>query len=84
METKMDKVTEFRTHDFYQACVLKTLGFRLLRLERTSGKFVDFIFGDPDYSAEISLEQYWNRETQVIARDLIENINELKSRIYSA
>lgn len=83
MEGKMDKTTEFRTHDFYQACILKTLGFKLLRLERTNGKFVDFIFDDPKFEAEITLEAYWNRQTQVIARDLIESINELKTRIYA-
>ncbi len=79
----MGKTTEFRTHDFYQSVVLKTLGFKLLRLERTNGKFVDFIFDDPDFKAGLVIEKYWSRETQVVARDLIENINELKSRIYS-
>lgn len=83
MEIKMEKVTEFRTHDFYIASLLKTLGFPLIRLEKTSGKFVDFIFGDPNYEAEIAIEAYWNRQTQVIARDLIESINELKTRIYA-
>lgn len=79
----MEKTAEFRTHDFYQACVLKTLGFKLLRLERTNSKFVDFIFDDSEYKAGLIIEKYWSRETQVVARDLIENINELKSRLYS-
>ena len=80
----MENTTEFRTHDFYHACVLKTIGFKLVRLERTNGKFADFIFEDPDYGAELAIEQYWNRETEVVAKDLIENINELKTRIYSS
>lgn len=79
----MNQLSEFRTHDFYQACILKTKGFKLLRLERINGKYVDFIFDDPNFEAEIEIEKYWSRESQVIGRDLIENINELKSRIYS-
>ena len=73
----------FKLKDFYQACVLKTLGFPLLRLDRQSGNFVTFVFSDPDNKASDAIEQYWNREIILTARDLIETINELKTRIHS-
>jgi len=79
----MENNREFRINDFYQAVILKTVGFPLLRLERGNGKFVTFVFDDPEYKAEEVLEKYWQRKIKVIARDLVESINELKTRIYS-
>ena len=79
----MEKKKEYRLNDFYQAVVLKTLGLPLLRLERANGRFVTFVFADPKGQADELLHQYWDRGIKVIARDLIENINELKTRIYS-
>ena len=78
----MENNREFRINDFYQAVILKTVGFPLLRLERGSGKFVVFVFDDPEYKAEEVLEKYWQREIKVVARDLIENIAELKTRLH--
>lgn len=79
----MKNIKEFKTNDFYQAVILKTVGLPLLRLERRNGKFVTFIFDDPEYQAEVVIGKYWDREVKVVARELIENINELKTRIYS-
>ena len=73
----------FRLNDFYQSCILKTVGFPLLRLERRPNKFVTFVFHDPLDQASETIEKYWNREVSVVARDLIETINELKTRIHS-
>ncbi len=74
---------EFKTNDFYTSAVLKTCGHVLKRLERGNGKFVVFVFDDPNFKAKKIIERYWNREIRVVARDLIENINELKTRIHS-
>lgn len=79
----MKNLREFRLNDFYQSCVLKTLGFPLLRLEKGSGKFVVFVFDDPELKAEETISKYWNRETKCTCRDLIETINELKTRIHT-
>lgn len=77
------KNNEVALSDFYQAVILKTLNYPLLRLERQNNNFVTFIFEDSKNSHQQDLTDYWNRETKVIARDLISNINELKTRIYS-
>lgn len=76
-------MNEFKIQDFYQSVLLKTVGFQLLRLERENPKFVVFVFADPEEKAQEIINDYWNRRISVEARTLIENINELKTRIYS-
>lgn len=79
----MENLKEFKLNDFYQAVILKTVGFPLLRLERKDSKFVVFVFDNPEFRAEETIERYWNRELEVNAREMIETINELKTRIHS-
>lgn len=76
-------MNEFKLNDFYQAVVLKTAGFTLLRLERENPKYAIFVFEDPIGKAQEVIKLYWDRKVSVDARALIENINELKTRIYS-
>jgi hypothetical protein len=74
---------EIRLNDFYQAVILMTTGYQLLRLERENSKFATFVFADLDGSAEETISNYWNHRVSVDARELIENINELKTRLYT-
>ena len=80
---KMKKIKEIKLHDFYQACILKTAGFSIIRLERNNSKFVEFVFEDSKSEAETVLKEYWKRNLKLQAKDLIESISELKTRIYS-
>lgn len=80
-ENHMEKI--FKSQDFYTSVLLKTLGFRLIRLERLFGNLVTFVFEDPQENAQETIDQYWDRKIICNARDLIETINELKTRIYS-
>jgi predicted DNA-binding protein with PD1-like motif len=80
----MNKNIEYKLQDFYVACVLKTVGFKLLRLEKSTGRFFLFVFDDSEELAEYFISQYWNRQIEVCARDLIETINELKTRLHSS
>ncbi len=76
---------EFRTNDFYSACVLRTMNFSLLRLEKQGTKYFDFVFSDNDGVADQLLKRYWDRDgVKLEARDLIETINEMKSRLYQS
>jgi len=79
----MKRQKEFKTNDFYSAVILRTMGFPLIRLERSSGKFVVFVFADSKNQAEELITKYWNHEIKVDARELIDNIRELKTRIHS-
>ncbi|KKQ87780.1 MAG: hypothetical protein UT10_C0001G0021 [Candidatus Woesebacteria bacterium GW2011_GWB1_38_8b] len=91
MELKMKnpmESNEFKLSDFYQSVILKTAGFPLVRLEKQDRQHFVFVFEDSDNQdsdnqAELILSRYWNHELQVDARDLIESINELKTRIHS-
>lgn len=74
---------EYKLNDFYLAVILKSAGLPLLRLEPVEGKFVNFVFLDEGNQAEKIIKDYWNRKTNLTDRDLIDNINELKTRIYS-
>lgn len=77
------KNTEVKLNDFYQAVILKTAGYPLLRLEKGTGRFITFVFEDTDLGYTKTIQEYWNRELKLTVRDLIENINELKTRIHS-
>lgn len=79
----MENINEFKSSDFYQSVILVTVGFPLVRLERNDKRFFTFVFNDPEEKAEEIIKKYWNKELQVVARDLIESINELKTRIHS-
>lgn len=79
----MKKINEFKLKDFYQAIILMTTGFPLLRLERGNHKFVTFVFDDPKFLAEETLGRYWEGKIKVNAKDLINNIKELKTRLHS-
>jgi hypothetical protein len=73
-----------KNKDFYQSAVLKSIGYKLLKLEKENGnKFFYFIFEDKEGTAESDIAKYWNYEIRVDARRLVECIKELKTRIYS-
>lgn len=80
---KMENPKEIKLHDFYQACVLKTVGFALTRVERNNSKFVEFVFADPGEQSTTILEKHWSGELTLVSKDLIQSINDLKTRIYS-
>lgn len=73
----------FTTKDFYISSLLRALGFYLDSLDRSQGKFVNFIFSDPEQKAQEVISRYWNRSIQVDARTMVEAINEMKTRLYT-
>lgn len=75
---------EFRTKDFYHAVVLKALGFDLLGLDKSEGRFSIFIFDDKRQGAEETVKKYWDRALMVEPRAMVDSINELKTRLYSS
>lgn len=79
----MENLTEYKCNDFYQAIVLKTVGIPLIRLEKSSGRFFMFVFDDPENKAQEIISKYWNNLLKVNAKEFVENINELKTRIHS-
>ncbi len=76
-------MNQFSTQDFYISCVLKSAGLQLQNLIRNSNGKVTFVFGNPNQIAETTIQKHWNKELNVISLDLVEAINQLKTRIHS-
>lgn len=77
----MKDENEFKTKDFYIACILRACHFSLIGLERNPSDIATFVFSNPDSSAERVIKDYWDRKLVVDGRSIIEAIYELKSRI---
>lgn len=73
----------FFTQDFYISCVLKSAGLQLQNLIRNSNGKVTFVFANPNQIAETTIQKHWNKELKITSLDLVEAINQLKTRIHS-
>ncbi|OGK43431.1 hypothetical protein A2956_02485 [Candidatus Roizmanbacteria bacterium RIFCSPLOWO2_01_FULL_37_57] len=80
----MEEKNVYETQDFYISCVLLASGkLPLVALKRQSAKFVTFIFSDPESLAPQIIKAHWDRTNKIPSRNLIEAINELKTRIHN-
>ena len=71
-----------KTSDLYYAAFLKTAGFSLAGLEKSSdGRKRYFVFEDPSCLATKTQTDYVNGSAKVSAKDLIDNIRALKTLI---
>lgn len=77
------EATEFKSNDFYLCACVLACGIRLKRVERGEGKFMDFVFDDPECKAEQIIADHWDRRLKIPTRQLIEAIHELKTRLHS-
>lgn len=83
MEPNNNENKQFPTQDFYLACVLKSYGIQLQAIiHNTSGR-ATFIFNDKDVNIESLIQKHWNNELKVNSLELVEAINQLKTRIHS-
>jgi len=73
----------FFTQDFYISCVLKSAGLQLKNLIHNSNGKATFVFENPNQIAEATIQKHWNRELKIISLDLVEAINQIKTRIHS-
>jgi hypothetical protein len=74
---------EYKTKDFYGACILRAQGLELHQIQFHTDNFASFIFNDPDERAAQIIKDYWDKQLIVDARTLIETINELKTRLHN-
>ncbi len=80
----MENENTYQVRDFYIATVLlASKQLHLHELQKITGKIVTFIFNDPKSVAEKIIREHWNRTNSIPSRDLIEAINELKTRIHN-
>ena len=72
----------FSTYDLGLATVLITLGYKLLKLDKTNPKKVRFVF-EEEKGINQAILDYWNDEIKLPAQTLFNNQKMLKNRIYS-
>lgn len=74
------KPNTFKTHDLYFAAFLKTAGFNLISVDKSSdGRQKFFVFEDTMNLMERTKTEYINGISKVSAKDLIDNIRGLKT-----
>lgn len=72
----------FSTYDLGLATVLVTLGYKLLKLDKTNPKKVRFVFQE-EKNIDKAMMEYWNDKIKLPAQTLFNNQKMLKNRIYS-
>ena len=70
----------YKTQDFYLSAVLRALGYEMFVGQKVAGK-VTFTFNGEGINDRI--DSYWNNTLELPARQLIDAIKELKTRIYN-
>lgn len=79
----MENVVEYRSRDFYISASLLAKGTRLVRLDKESESIFLFVFDISPEEAKKLIRDHWNKQLMVSSRDLIEAINELKTRLHN-
>ena len=78
----MGKSHKVLIKDLYSAAILRCLSFPLVDLDRSQGNFVLFVFDDPGFSADKTLQLHWDGSLEINSRDFVESIRELKTRLH--
>ncbi len=81
----MSNVNEgrWKSKDFYLSSVVRAAGFDLINLERKQNDFSVFVFDISPQKAEKIISLHWSKQLKLPTRDLIEAINELRTRLKS-
>ena len=84
MENVNDRLNQqFVTSDFYISCVLKSVGLQLKNILLNKFGKATFVFENPNQTAESIIKKHWDRKLEITSLELIEAINQLKTRIHS-
>lgn len=73
----------FKSNDFYLCAVCIASGASLVELKKENNKYFIFTINISSHEAEKLITRHWNRELKLPTRDLIEAINQLKTRLHS-
>ncbi|OGK26207.1 hypothetical protein A2954_04445 [Candidatus Roizmanbacteria bacterium RIFCSPLOWO2_01_FULL_37_12] len=77
-----DKNQFFHTSDFYISRVIKSAGLPLKDIQINNFGKATFVFENPKQTAEYLIKKHWNRELKITSLDLVEAINQLKTRLH--
>ncbi len=79
----MENEVEYRSRDFYISASLLAKGVPLIRLDKEGENTFLFVFNISPEEAKKLIQDHWNKQLLVASRDLIEAINELKTRLHN-
>lgn len=79
----MDMLNVWKSKDFYLSCIIRASGYNLIDLERGNGNFSVFVFDLAPEKAEEIISLHWSKALRLPTRDLVEAINELRTRLKS-
>lgn len=82
MNTKKNTLPPFDTSDFYLACFLYSVGFKISTTKKQDDKRISFVFEDQMNRKEL-VNQFFNNEANVKVKDFTNAIGTLKSMIYN-
>lgn len=74
----------YKTNDFYITSCLIASGVKLITLEKNSDRFLTFVLDISPISAQSLISDYWNRNLILPCKDVIEAINQLKTRLHGS
>ena len=77
------KVSRWKSKDFYLSSIVRASGGSLVSLQNSGQNFTVFVFDISPNQAEKIISLHWKRELKIPTRDLIEAINELRTRLKS-
>lgn len=72
---------KWKSKDFYLSCIVRASGASLINLENSDHNFKIFVFDISPDKAERIISLHWGRKLKIPTKDLIEAINELRSRL---
>lgn len=80
--SELETSGQFLTFDIGLAAALITLGYKLIDLEKSNVKKVQFII-KRDAGIDNSIASYWDSNLTLDARTLFDNLKRVKNQIYS-
>lgn len=82
MGEKNEKLKEYRTSDFYLACYLKCIGFKLKALEADGRRYIFVLVGKPVEGNESPAKRFYSGNALVDPVAFKHQIQDLKSVMY--
>lgn len=73
---------KLKTTDFYLSAYLVSQGVELERIDKKSKKFV-FEFGIEEEEANVIIQKFWQKGTEVVLYDFISSVKNLKVRMFA-
>lgn len=79
----MKEEMSYYTKDYYIAAAIIASGFRLSKLIPLDGRIFNFVLDLTEEEAEFLIKRYWQNDLLVSAREYVDALHELKTRIHS-